>query len=203
MMGKTLIGIVAVLLLLGGQPLWADEPHGGSKEQGKGYGEHGGGKKGHHGGAGHFLRHLLMHQKEIGLSEEQVGKIKVLQLELDKTRIRTEAEIQVAERELHELVRDEKADLAAIEAKLRQGAELEVGLRLAAVKTRRAAMALLTPEQREKEKAEHEKMMKKRGEQKMGEMDCPGCGMMKGGGAGGHPPKGGPKPDAERMGPAH
>jgi Spy/CpxP family protein refolding chaperone len=133
-----------------------------------------------------------MHQKEIGLSEEQAGKIKALQLDLDKTRIRAEAEIQVAERELHELVRDDKADLAAIEAKLRQGAELEVGLRLAAVKTRRAAVELLTPEQREKEKAEHEKMMKKRGERKMGDMK----GMEHGMGQG-------MKPGAEHMGPAH
>lgn len=192
-----------MLAVFGVQPLWADEPHGGPKEHGKGYGEHGGGMKGRHGGAGHYLRHLLMHQKEIGLSEEQVGKIKTLQLELDKTRIRTEAEIQVAERELHALVQDDKSDLAAIEAKLRHGADLEVSLRLAAVKTRRAAMALLTPEQREKEKAEHENMMKKMGEHRMGEMDCPDCGMMKGGGPGGHPPKGGPKPGAERMEPAH
>ena len=166
---RLLIGIATILLAFGGQPLWGDEPQGGTKEQGKGYGDQGGGSmKRHHGGAGHFLRHLLMHQKEIGLSDEQTGRIKALQLELDKTRIRAEAEIQVAERELHELVRDEKADLAAIEAKLRRGADLEVGLRLAAVKTRRDAMALLTPEQREKEKAEHEKMMKKRGEHQMG-----------------------------------
>jgi len=187
-----LIGIAVILIAFGGQPLWADDPHGGPKEQGKGYGDHGGGMQGHHGGGGHFLRHLLMHQKEIGLSEEQVGKIKALQLELDKTRIRTEAEIQVAERELHELVRDEKTDLAAIEAKLRQGAELEVGLHMTAIKTRRAAMALLTPEQREKEKAEHEMMMKKRGEHKMGDMK----GMEHGMGQG-------MKPGAEHMGPAH
>ena len=108
-----------MLAVFGVQPLWADEPHGGPKEQDKGYGEQGG-MKGRHGGAGHFLRHLLMHQKEIGLSEEQIGRIKALQLELDTTRIRTEAEIQVAEREMHALVQDEKADLAAIEAKLRQ-----------------------------------------------------------------------------------
>jgi Spy/CpxP family protein refolding chaperone len=191
---RLLIGIAAMLLAFGGQPLWADEPHKGSKEHGKGYGEQGGGMQGHHGGAGHFLRHLLMHQKEIGLSEEQAGKIKALQLELDKTRIRTEAEIRIAERELHELVRDEKADLAAIEAKLRQGAELEVGLRLTAVKTRRAAMALLTPEQREKEKAEHEKMMKIRGEHKMGDMKGMEHGKETGQGM---------KPGMEHMGPAH
>lgn len=187
-----LIGIAAILLAFGGQPLWADEPQGGPKEQGKGYGEHGGGMKGHHGGAGHFLRHLLMHQKEIGLSEDQVAKINTIHLELDKTRIRTEAEIQVSDRELHALVRDDKADLAAIEAKLRQGADLEVGLRLAAVKARRDAMALLTPEQREKEKAEHEKMMQKRGEHRMGERK----GMEHGMGQG-------MKPGAERMEPAH
>ncbi len=186
------VSLIAAILLLGAQPVRADEPHGGPKGPGKGYGEQGGGMQGHHGGAGHFLRHLLMHQKEIGLSEEQTGKIKALQLDLDKTRIRAEAEIQVAERELHELVRDEKADLAAIEAKLRQGAELEVGLRMTAVKTRRAAMALLTPEQREKEKAEHEKMMKIRGEHKMGDKK----GMEQGMGQG-------MKPGMEHMGPAH
>jgi Spy/CpxP family protein refolding chaperone len=196
-----LIGIAVMFLALGAPSLWADEQHGGPKDQGKGYGEHGGGKKGRHGGAGHYLRHLLMHQKEIGLSEEQVGKIKALQLDLDKTRIRTEAEIEVAERELHEMIRDEKTDLAAIEAKLKQGADLEVGLRLASVKARRNAMALLTPEQREKEKAEHEKMMKKMGEHKMGDMKGMEHGMGQGMPPGGS--HGCPKPGAEHMGPAH
>ena len=191
---ELLIGLTAVILTFGGQPLWADEPHGEShgesKEREKGYGEHDGGMKGRHGGAGHFLRHLLMHQKDIGLSDEQVGKIKALQLELDKTRIRAEAEIQVAQRELHELVRDEKAELAAIESKLKQGANLEVGLHLASIKARRDAMALLTPEQREKEKAEHAKMMKMRGEHRKGAKDGkePGMGQ-------------GMKPGAEPSGP--
>jgi len=180
MNGRTLRGIAAVLMVLAGPPLWADEPHGGPREHGTDYGEHGMGMKGRHGGAGHFLRHLLMHQKEIGLSEEQVGKIKTLLLELDKTRIRTEAEIAVAERELHDLIRDDKADLAAIEAKLRHGADLEVGLRLAAVKARREAMALLTPEQREKEKAEHDKTMTMRGEHRMKGMESRGRGPMPG-----------------------
>ena len=189
---RLLIGIAAVLVLFAGPPLWADGPHGEAKEQGKGYGAHGGGMKGRHGGGGHFLRHLLMHQKEIGLSEEQVGKIQALQLELDKTRIRTEAEIQLAERELHALIKDEKAELAAIEAKLKQGADLEVSLRLAAVKTRRDAMALLTPEQREKEKAEHDKMMKMRSEHRKGEKN----GMEHGMGQG-------MKPGAEHSGPMH
>jgi Spy/CpxP family protein refolding chaperone len=113
----------------------------------------------HHGGTGHYLRHLLKHQKEIGLTEEQVTRLKALSLDLDRTRIKTEAEIQIAERELASLVHDEKADLTAIEAKVTQSESLEAGLRIAAIKARREARALLTPEQRDKEKAEHEKMM--------------------------------------------
>jgi periplasmic protein CpxP/Spy len=188
---RLLIGIATMFLVLGGQLLWADEPPGGPKEQGKGSDSHGGGMKGHHRGAGHFLRHLLMHQKEIGLNEDQVAKINAIQLELDKARIRTEAEIQVAERELDALVPDAKADLAAIEASLKRSGALQVSWRLAAIKAKREALALLTPEQREKEKTEHEKMMKKRGEHRMGERK----GMEQGMGQG-------MKPGAERMDPA-
>jgi len=119
---------------------------------------------GHQGGAGHFLRHLLKHQKEIGLTEDQVARLKAIHLELDRTRIRTEAEVLVAERELAAMVQDDKADLAAIEAKVKQSEALEAGLRLAAIKAKRDAMALLTPEQREKERSQHEKMIPHRRE---------------------------------------
>ncbi|MBK9113542.1 MAG: hypothetical protein IPM88_18290 [Nitrospira sp.] len=70
-----------------------------------------------------------------------------------------EADIQVAEREVKALNDDEKADLSAIEAKLKQSADVQIGLRVLSIKTRREALALLTPEQRAKEQAEHEKMM--------------------------------------------
>lgn len=198
---RLLIGLATLTLAFGGQPAWADEPHGGPGDHGAGYGGHDRGMKGQHGGVGHFLRHLLRHQKELGLSDDQVAKIKAIQLELDKTRIRTEAEIDVTERELHELINDDKADLATIEAKLKHGAELAVGLRLAAVKAKREALALLTPEQREKEKAEHEKMMHMRGERRMGERRGMGHGHGQGMPSGGGP--GGSKQDAEHSGPTH
>jgi len=183
---RALIGMLTVLGMLSAPTLWADSPQGGPKEHGKGYGGYG--MRGHHGGTGHYLRHLLMHQKEIGLSEEQVAKLKAMQLELDKTRIQAEADVQIAERELEALAHDDKSDLAAIEAKLKQSAELQTALRLSAVKTKREATALLTPEQREKDKAEHEKMMKQMGEQRMREMHGgAGSGPMPGGP--GHPPK--------------
>ena len=114
---------------------------------------------GGHGGAGHLIRHLLKHEKEIGLSADQVTKLKELQLNLDKNRIKMEADIQVAEREVKALTDDEKSDIGAIEAKLKQSADVQIGLRVLSVKTRRDALALLTPEQRAKEQAEHDKMM--------------------------------------------
>lgn len=145
-------------------PAWANS--------GGGYGGHGGSyeKDRHgmgaammemmmHGGAGHLIRHLLKHEKEIGLSADQVTKLKDLQLNLDKTRIKMEADVQVAERELKALIDEEKSDLGAIEAKLKQSADIQVGLRLVSVKTRRDALAVLTADQRAKEKLEHDKAM--------------------------------------------
>ena len=148
-----------------GAAVSANEPgygHGGGKD---GYGGGGHGMMGSHGmgmmhsSAGHLIRHLLKHEKEIGLTSDQVAKLKEIQLDLDKSRIKAEADIQVAERELKALTDDEKSDLKAIEGKLRQSEDMQVGLRMTSIKTRRDVLALLTPEQRAKEKAEHEKMM--------------------------------------------
>lgn len=158
------LGAASMLgLVLCAPGAWADP------DKGYGHGKDGYGTQGHgsghgmmgmmHSSTGHLIRHLLKHEKDIGLSAEQVAKLKEMQLELDKTRIKSEADIQVAERELRALIEDEKSDLGAIEAKLKQSEDLQVGLRMASIKARRDVLALLTPEQRAKEKAEHEKMM--------------------------------------------
>lgn len=143
---------------------------------------------------GHYLHHLLKHSKEIGLTADQVSKLKAIKLDLNRTRIKTEADMQVSELELAALTEDEKADLSAIETKAKERAMLEVGLRMAALKAKRDAVSVLTPEQREKEKADREKMMKEmggmmgkgqkekaEGEKKMGHMGgMMGKGMMGG-----------------------
>ena len=180
MNAKLLTALFAPLLLCGPNlpSAWADEEHGHSMR------DRGHETATHHESTGHYLRHLLKHPKEIGLTADQVAKLKAIQLDLGRTRIKAEAEIQVAELELAALTEDEKADLSAIEAKVRQSEMLEVGLRMAAVKAKRDALALLTPEQREKEQAEHEKMMR----QRMGGMGTGMMGGMGGGmrGSGGH-----------------
>jgi periplasmic protein CpxP/Spy len=149
----------ACLLMMGIPSLWANDPsysHGGGMH---GAGGHGYGKGMMHSGTGHLIRHLLKHEKDIGLTADQVTKLKDIQLNLDKARIKAEADIQIAERELKALTESEKSDLAAIEAKLRQSEDLQVGLRMTSIKTRRDVMGLLTPEQRTKEKSEHDKVM--------------------------------------------
>lgn len=173
---RTLVSLGAAsafALSLGLSSAWAD-PASTPSGHGDGYGKEGHGESygrggpmtgmmkmmgGMHGGTAHFLRHLVKHQKEIGLSDEQVAKLKEMELNLDRTRIKAEADILVAEREHAALIEDERSDLAAIEAKIKQSMDHQLALRMAVIKTKRDALALLTPEQRAKEKTEHEKIM--------------------------------------------
>ena len=176
----------AFALAVGTSGVWANEPgygHGGGKDgYGSGaMGSHGMGMM--HSSAGHLIRHLLKHEKEIGLTADQVAKLKDIQLNLD---------IQVADRELKALTDEEKSDLGAIEAKLKQSEDMQVALRMTSIKTRREVLGLLTPEQRAKEKAEHEKMMQQHKEGGRAYGGQPG-GMMNphGGGMPSNPHKGG------------
>lgn len=178
----TMAGTSLLACTLAVAPAWADpdRSYGGHGDKsysghGDGYGKSGHGdgygKSSHgmggsmmgmmmHGGTSHLIRHLLRHDKDIGLSADQVSKLKDLQLNMDKTRIKMEADIQVAERELKALIEDEKSDMGAIEAKLKQSQEAQVGLRMASIKARRDVLALLTPDQRSKQEAdEHDRAM--------------------------------------------
>jgi Spy/CpxP family protein refolding chaperone len=156
----TLTLTAVVSLMLGMSGAWA-EGYGKEGHAGGGHSAMGGHGMGGmmHSSTGHLIRHLLKHEKDIGLTADQVAKLKDIQLNLDKTRIKAEADIQVAERELKALTDDEKSDLGAIEAKLKQSEDMQVGLRLTSIKTKREVLGLLTPEQRAKEKAEHDKVM--------------------------------------------
>jgi Spy/CpxP family protein refolding chaperone len=184
----------AFALMLGLSSVWANEPgYGKEGHAGGGHSAMGGHGMGMmHSSTGHLIRHLLKHEKDIGLSGEQVTKLKDIQLNLDKVRIKSEADIQIAERELKALTDDEKSDLGAIEAKLKQSEDLQVALRMTSIKTRREVLALLTPEQRAKEKAEHEKMMQQHKEGSKGHGAPHGSGMANphGGPMGANPHKG-------------
>ena len=108
--------------------------------------------------SGHYLTHLLKHAKAIGLTPEQIGKLKALQLDFKRTEARLEADSKMAQLELHALLEDEQADLAAIQAKVDQLKKTEGACLVAAIKSRHNAMTMLTPDQREKERLAHEQM---------------------------------------------
>src|SRR5574337_1351887 len=108
--------------------------------------------------SGHYLKHLLKHAKEIGLTQEQVGKIKTLQLDFKRTEARLEADTKIAKLELHALLEDEQADISAIQSKIDQLKKAEAACLFAAIKSKRTATALLTPDQRDKDRAHREQM---------------------------------------------
>jgi Spy/CpxP family protein refolding chaperone len=113
-------------------------------------GRHAGRSPGMHGFVSFSLHHLLGHAKDIGLSDEQTGKIKTITQEFQKTHIRGEADWKLAETDVQNVLHDEKSELPAIEKAMRKVADAEVALRLEGVKAFRAAKSVLTPEQREK-----------------------------------------------------
>lgn len=171
------VGLIAATML----PTLADEGHGR-----KMHGGHGQAEQEDHGG--HYLKHLLKHAEEIGLTPEQVNKLKTMQLDFKRTEARTEADIKIAQLELRALVEDEQADLSAIKAKVNQLKYAEGSLMLAAIKAKYDGMALLTSEQREKDRAHREQMKNERAaehEGGMGGMGRGGMGAMGRGGMGG------------------
>lgn len=71
------------MLGLGVQPSLADPEYGSAHAPAGG---HGGYEEmmGHHGHAADHLRHMLKHQQEIGLTEEQVKKLNTVELDYDR-----------------------------------------------------------------------------------------------------------------------
>jgi periplasmic protein CpxP/Spy len=151
---KMLLGVAAGTILLGITIpfVWAD---GGAACRGGGhaFGMARHGMSGHGGMTSHVLRHLLRHQQELGLTDDQVTKLKVLALDQDRAQIRSHADVQVAERELRALVADEKTELSVIEAKIKERELFEAKLSFMGIKAKRDLFAVLTPEQREKQNA--------------------------------------------------
>ena len=108
---------------------------------------------GHTSLAGHMLRRLLSHQQEIGLSEEQIAKLRSVALDADRAAIRASADRMVSERELRAMLWDAKTDMPAIEAKVKEAESFEATVRIIGIRAKRDLLTVLTPEQQTKLKA--------------------------------------------------
>jgi Spy/CpxP family protein refolding chaperone len=95
----------------------------------------------------------LKNKQELGLTDEQITKLRTVALDADRARIHAEADVMVSERELHAMLWDEKAQLPAIEAKVKEKEAFDATVRIIGIKARRELMGVLTPEQQAKQKA--------------------------------------------------
>lgn len=174
------LGAVALIVAITVLPGFADQGHGQMQ-----HGGHDQDEQDDH--SAHYLKHLLKQAKEIGLMPEQISKLKVMQLDFKRAEARLEADRKIAKLELHALLEDEKAELAAIKTKVNQLKYAEGALMFAAIKAKHDGMALLTPDQREKDRAHREAMKSEHDGEHSGGMGGMGRGGKKGsmGGMGG------------------
>jgi Spy/CpxP family protein refolding chaperone len=93
---------------------------------------------------------MLNHRDDLGLSDEQVGKLFSLRDGFEKEARAKSAEIQKAEEELGQLLAQDPVDLTKAEAKIKAVEAMRTTLRLGRLKTVEGGKALLTPEQRKK-----------------------------------------------------
>jgi len=93
---------------------------------------------------------MLRHRKELDLSAEQVRDLEQLRSEYERERIRSEAEIRIAEMDVERLLEAEPVDLGKVKEKLREIERLRADLRLARIRAIQEGKKLLSPEQRKK-----------------------------------------------------
>jgi hypothetical protein len=91
---------------------------------------------------------MLDHRAELGLTSDQVSRLEALRAEFTREAIRRDAEIRIAEMDLAALLETDSLDLARVEAKVRELAQVQADLRIARLRTIEQGRSLLTPEQR-------------------------------------------------------
>lgn len=92
-------------------------------------------------------------RKRLGITTEQATKIRQLDFDFRKARIRNRADLEVQRLELSELLASENADRTQIYKKLREISDSRYTAEKSAIDYRLALGEVLTPEQREKMKA--------------------------------------------------
>ena len=91
---------------------------------------------------------MLHHRTELGLSADQVSRLETLRGDFTREAIRRDADIRIAELDLNLLLEQDPMDLAKVETKMREVAQLRADLRIARLRAVEQGKAVLTPEQR-------------------------------------------------------
>ena len=99
------------------------------------------------------LYRIVHHAQDLGLSEEQITKFRTLITDYQKAKVQGQANVKLAEVDVRSLMRDDKADLAAIENAIRKAEAAQSTVRIEAAKAILGARGILTPEQLQKWRA--------------------------------------------------
>jgi Spy/CpxP family protein refolding chaperone len=91
---------------------------------------------------------MLHYRTELGLSPDQVTRLEALRGDFAREAIRRGADIRIAELDLASLLEQDAVDLAKVETKVREVAQLRADLRIARLRAIEQGKAVLTPEQR-------------------------------------------------------
>ena len=91
---------------------------------------------------------MLHHRTELGLSPDQVTRLETLRSDFTREAIRRGADIRIAEVDLAALLEQDTVDLAKVETKIREVAQLRADIRIARLRAVEQGKAVLTSEQR-------------------------------------------------------
>lgn len=123
-----------------------------------GQGGHSSTHPGTHQGATEFIDHILKFKEGMSLTDDQANQLRKLRTQYKKDRIKMKANVQLANIDLHELLRDEKASLSDIESNLKNVHALKADLYMASIKAKRDAKGVLTTEQQSRMDKIHERI---------------------------------------------
>jgi len=121
---------------------------------------------------GDMMDKCLAHAGKIGLSEEQINKIKPIHREMEKKQVRFRADLKIAEIEMKEIMEVKDFDLDKASAQVKKIEELKTAHHLEMLKSMKEMRSILTDEQFKKMKQmmhgkmegheHHKKMMEKK-----------------------------------------
>ena len=103
---------------------------------------------------------FLCCKEQLELTDEQVTSLKSIKMDLMKGEIQMEADLKLAELELKELMSADKLDMPKVEKKIKAIHGMKADKKIAHLRAFEKAKGILTPEQMEKRKEHHKKMMK-------------------------------------------
>ena len=130
----------------------------GSGHTGIGRGSHRSTHPGTHQGAIEFINHILKFKEGMSIDASQEEQLRTLKAQYKKDRVTMKANVELANIDLHELLRNDQATLSDIETHLKKVHELKADLYMASIKAKREARAVLSPEQQARMDKIHERI---------------------------------------------